>query len=127
VHQLNDVEYVGSITPALSGVSPRFGTVTGGTEITFSGTGFSDDISKYTIIIDGIECPVSAATTETVTCTTGSRPGLRDSTLEINIDGVGTVSNRGILFRYVSTWSDDTTWEVSLHQWKEKPSTFLED
>ena len=110
VHPLNDVEYVGSITPALSAVSPRFGTVTGGTEITFSGTSFSDDISKYTIIIDGIECPVSAATTETVTCTTGSRPGLRETTLEINIDGVGKVSNRGVLFRYVSTWSDDTTW-----------------
>jgi len=109
-HALNSVEYSGSITPALSAVSPRYGTVTGGTEVTFTGSDFSDDISKYSIIIDGIECPVSAATTTSVTCTTGKRPGLRESTLEIYIDGVGLVSNRGILFKYSSFWSDDTTW-----------------
>jgi hypothetical protein len=78
---LNPVEYVSSLTAALTAVTPRFGTVVGGTEVTFSGTGFSSDTSKYTIIIDGINCPVSAATSTSVTCTTGSRPGLIDTSL----------------------------------------------
>jgi hypothetical protein len=73
---MNSVEYLGLLTPSLDEISPRFGTVVGGTEVTFSGTSFSTDTAAYTIIIDGITCPVSAATETSVTCTTGSRPGL---------------------------------------------------
>lgn len=93
VTDLNTVEYQGALTPALTAVSPRYGTVVGGTEITFTGTSFSDDTTKYTITLDGINCPVSAATTTSVTCTTGSRPGLRETVTEIYIDGQGLVSN----------------------------------
>jgi len=107
---LNPVEYTGSLTPSLTGVSPRFGTVTGGTVVTFTGTGLSTDTSKYSIIIDGINCPVSSATSTSVTCTTGKRPGLVETSLRIYIDGHGLVSNREIVFRYVSVWSSDTTW-----------------
>jgi hypothetical protein len=107
---LSSVEYVGSITPTLTAVSPRHGTVVGGTVVTFTGTDFSADTSKYSIIIDGIDCPVSAATSTSVTCTTGSRPGLVDTSLLIYIDGQGLVSNRELVFRYVSVWSSDTTW-----------------
>jgi len=78
---LNSMVYQSTITAALDSISPRFGTVTGGTVVTFSGTGFSSDTSKYTITIDGIICPVSAATTTSVTCTTGKRPGLVESSL----------------------------------------------
>lgn len=92
-HTLNTVDYVGSKTPSLSAISPRFGTVVGGTAVTFTGADFSSDTSKYTITIDGINCPVSAATTTSVTCTTGSRPGLVETSLEIYIDGIGLVSN----------------------------------
>jgi hypothetical protein len=91
-------------------MSPRFGTVTGGTVLTFTGTNFVTDTSLYTITIDGIVCPVSAATATSVTCTTGSRPGLRTSSLTIYITGYGLVANKGLLFRYVSAWSSDTTW-----------------
>jgi hypothetical protein len=45
-----------------------------------------------------------------VTCTTGSRPGLVETSLRIYIAGQGLVSNREIVFRYVSVWSSDTTW-----------------
>jgi hypothetical protein len=44
---LNSVEYVGSITPTLTAVYPRHGTVVGGTEVTFTGTGFSTETNKY--------------------------------------------------------------------------------
>ena len=107
---LNPVEYVGSLTPSLVAVNPRFGSVEGGTEITFTGEQFSSDTSLYTITIDGINCPVSAATSTSVTCTTGSRPGLVETSLEIYIEGSGLVSNRGIVFRYASFWSADSTW-----------------
>jgi hypothetical protein len=35
---------------------------------------------------------------------------LRESTLKIFIKGKGLVSNNGLLFKYVSFWSADSTW-----------------
>lgn len=83
----NNVTYSNTITTLLTSMSPRFGTVTGGTVLTFTGTNFVTDTALYSIVIDGITCPVSAATTTSVTCTTGSRPGLRTSSLSIFITG----------------------------------------
>jgi len=104
------VLYMGSKTPLLTAVNPRYGTVTGGTSVTFTGTNFDTDTTKYQIVIDKRNCTVTAATTTSVTCTTDHRPGLISPSLEIYIDGYGLVSNDGNLFRYVSMWSDDTTW-----------------
>lgn len=91
-------------------MSPRYGTVVGGDVVTFNGTGFSADTALYTITIDGINCPVSAANSTSVTCTTGKRPGLIPSSLQIYIEGQGLVSTQGRVFQYVSVWSSDTTW-----------------
>ena len=80
------------MTPRLDKISPRFGSVEGGEEVTFSGLNFVKNIGDYEIVIDGVNCPVSAATTTSVTCTTGPRIGLVDSSLEIKIKGKGLVS-----------------------------------
>jgi len=77
------VNYQGSITPVLTSMSPRYGTVTGGTSVTFTGTDFTATPGDYTILIDKVACSVTAATTTSVTCTTGDRPGLHNSTLSI--------------------------------------------
>jgi len=86
------ITYTGANTPVLSSISPRYGRVEGGDSITFTGTDFSATTSDYTITIDNINCPVTAATATTVTCTTGPRPGLHNSTLVIEIAGKGFVS-----------------------------------
>jgi len=36
----HEVEYQGELTPLLSSISPRYGSVLGGDEITLTGTGF---------------------------------------------------------------------------------------
>jgi hypothetical protein len=86
------VTYEASKTPLLTAINPRHGTVTGGDSVTFSGTGFSTNTADYSIIIDGINCNVTAATSTSVTCTTNKRPGLVESSLEINIQGKGRVA-----------------------------------
>lgn len=54
---------------------------------------------------------VTAATSTSVTCTTGKRPGLYpDPTIDIKISGKGSVATQDLVFRYVSYWSDETTW-----------------
>lgn len=105
------VTYSNAATPLLTSISPRFGTVKGGESITFTGTNFVSDHTKYSILIDKIPCVPTAATTTSVTCTTGSRPGIvPDTTLEINIDGYGKVATQALVFRYVNYWSDEDTW-----------------
>jgi hypothetical protein len=79
------VTYEDTKTPLLTAINPRHGTVTGGDAVTFSGTGFSANVDDYSIIIDGIPCNVSAATSTSVTCTTNKRPGLIEPSLEIYI------------------------------------------
>jgi len=91
-------------------MNPRYGKVEGGTSVTFTGTAFSATMGDYTILIDKILCVVTEATSTSVTCTTGSRPGLHPSSLSIFISGKGLVSLKGQLFGYVMAWSSDITW-----------------
>jgi hypothetical protein len=98
------------MTPNLESISPRYGSVEGGTEVTFTGEDFVTDTSLYTITLDGIDCPVSAATKTSVTCTTGDRPGLHDTKTEMFIEGLGNVAMNDLVFTYASAWSADSTW-----------------
>ena len=81
------------MTPLLTAVEPRYGPVTGGTSVTFTGTNFVDDTTKYSIVIDGRNCTVTGASRGSVTCTTDHRPGLISPSLTIHIDRMGLVSN----------------------------------
>ena len=94
----------------MKSISPRFGPVQGGTQVTFTGERFKTDITLYNITIDGINCPVDSAEETKVTCTTGKRPGLVESSLTIYIKGYGLVSTQDLLFRYMNYWSNTETW-----------------
>ena len=100
----------GSITPLLTDVNPRYGTVTGGDSVTFTGLGFSTNTADYKITLDGINCQVTAASSTSVTCTTGKRPGLFPTSTVIYIAGKGLVSTQGLVFTYANFWSNDKTW-----------------
>ena len=43
-------------------------------------------------------------------CKTGKRPGIIPSSLVITIDGKGSVSTSGLIYRYVNYWSNTETW-----------------
>ena len=95
----------------LQSISPRYGTVRGGTVVTFTGTNFVADPTQYSIIIDGVNCPVSSATTTQIQCTTGKRPGIiAEQTLTMTINNMGAVSTMGLTYMYANLWSDTITW-----------------
>ena len=54
---LTTVAYRRALTPALDAVTPRYGTETGNTVVTFTGTGFSDSATT-TVTIDDKPCTV---------------------------------------------------------------------
>ncbi len=50
-----------------------------------------------------------------MTCTTADKPYVPDvPTLVINIEGKGNVATKGLVYRYVSRWSDSQTWNFDL-------------
>jgi hypothetical protein len=83
------IMYTSTSTPFLTSISPRFGNVKGGDSVTFTGTTFSSKTTDYTITLDGINCVVTAATSTSVTCTTGKRPGIIPTSTVLYINGLG--------------------------------------
>ena len=52
------VTYTSTLTPFLRTITPRYGRVTGGEVVTFAGDNFSNDITQYSILIDGRKCDI---------------------------------------------------------------------
>ena len=112
--ELSPVTYDANVTPVLTGMSDRYGSVLGGETVTFYGTGFSDT-ALTTVSIDNRPCSVTAQTTASITCVTADKPWVPDTpTLTINIEGKGNVATKGLVYRYVSRWSDPQTWNYDI-------------
>ncbi|KAM9824037.1 PKHD1 like 1, tandem duplicate 1 [Neosynchiropus ocellatus] len=54
----------------VTGVSPRVGSLYGGTTLTITGSGFSENITDNEVFIGGVECEVTAASEEELQCVT---------------------------------------------------------
>jgi hypothetical protein len=62
-------------------------------------------------LIDNRVCAVSTVTSTTITCVTAKKPYIPDTpSLIINQPGFGNVATAGLIFRYVSLYSDPITW-----------------
>ena len=83
----NEATYDTKLTPFLSKISPRYGSLKGGETLTLTGDNFNENVADISILIDSIECTVQTATKTELTCLTGAKIGvdLADPTLEINI------------------------------------------
>lgn len=64
-----------------------------------------------TIMFDGRPCTVQSQSSESLLCLTSDKPYVEaDPSLEFSFAGVGNVATQGLVFRYVSMWSDPDTW-----------------
>ena len=107
------IDYDLQLTPYLDAIIPRYGSVEGGTEISITGTEFNtNNVNDVTVLIDGIDCGVTFVNPLLIQCTTGSRPGLylTEPTLEVYIAGKGLADCGQHKFRYMSLWSETSTW-----------------
>jgi hypothetical protein len=107
-----DVGYSTSNTPVLTKISPRYGSVEGGTLVTFEGTWLTTSASAYSVYIDDLDCPVQSVSTTQLKCLTAPRLGdySLEPKLEIYVDGLGKVATQNKLYQYVSLWSQSSTW-----------------
>ena len=109
IAELSPVVYSAAKTPFISNIAPNYGRVSGGDSVTFNGGGFVD--GDTTIMLDGIECTSTSITATTVICTTGDKPlEIGDPSIDIFVSSKGLAVTGGNIFRYVSFWSESTTW-----------------
>lgn len=107
---LEDVTYTASKTPKLTAVSPRFGSVLGGTTVTLTGENFSDS-ALTSVSFDNRVCDVQSTSATEIVCITADKPYVPDTPQAvISIEGLGKVATQGLIYRYVSLWSDPETW-----------------
>lgn len=106
------IEFKQGKTPIVDSISPKYGDFFGGYDITLTGTNL--DAAAATITIDGIDCPVSTASSASIVCTAGARSG---SYTQANTFTVVLGPSNAVLrdtFLYVLRWSNDTTWGVDI-------------
>lgn len=108
-----EYSYSEANTPAVTDVSPDWGTARGGTEVVVTGSGFIvDSPSSHTVEFNGISCEVTASTATTLTCTTGARTTINTKSLVVTVEGKGgALVPRTVRFRYLDRWSEVSTWK----------------
>lgn len=105
VVSLNDVSYSASNTPTLTSINPRYGSVLGGETITLTGENLDGGVA--TVNFDNRVCTVTSQSATEIVCETSDKPYVPDSPeTVIEIEGKGKVATQGLIFRYVSRWSD---------------------
>jgi hypothetical protein len=62
------------IPPRITAVTPRIGSLAGGTDLTIAGTGFGSDASALSIDVAGLPCDVTQIQTTGVICRVGYHP-----------------------------------------------------
>jgi G8 domain/IPT/TIG domain len=94
----------------VTNISPRYAPVEGGSLITFTGQNFVTDVTRYTILLDGVNCQVQSASSTKVTCITGKRTGLIKPSLSFYINNKGYAFTGDLTFKYAAYWSNPLTW-----------------
>ncbi|KAK3107254.1 hypothetical protein FSP39_010348 [Pinctada imbricata] len=103
--------YDATLTPTISGVSPKHGGTGGGTTLTITGSGFGTATGAVSVMIGGVACAVQTVTATEVTCTTGARAaGSIDTQVELQISNNGIADTTNAAFSYYNVWSSTYSW-----------------
>jgi len=54
-----EITYDGALTPKITKITPRYGSVVGGDVITFDGENFNTNMASISIVLDGKICDIS--------------------------------------------------------------------
>lgn len=76
---LAGVSYSTLLLPVVASVSPRLGSVAGGTVVTINGHGFSYNATDMTVIVAGEPCTVLSSNPNQITCVTGPSTAVSES------------------------------------------------
>ena len=100
--------YSSSATSVVTGISPAFGPSLGEEQIVISGQNFGSSLS---VMIDGIECSITASSATSITCTTGRRSTPPESGNSFSVTSDGNPAKlQTSPYLYIDRWSEQSTW-----------------
>jgi hypothetical protein len=99
-------------TPAISKISPTYGSALGGEVITITGTGFAPGVDS--IYLNSMPCSVISFSNTVITCLTTPRTMIMPKSVRVTIGGgrgLALVNDgKKVYFSYLDKWSALTTW-----------------
>lgn len=111
---LQTATYDSTFTPVLTSINPRFGSVLGGTTVTLTGSNLLGSGVAH-VAFDNRVCTVQSQTVSSIVCITDDKPYVPDTPqVSLSIGGLGNVATHGLIYRYVSLWSEPQTWGFDL-------------
>ncbi|KAL4484574.1 hypothetical protein ABPG74_019751 [Tetrahymena malaccensis] len=105
----NNVVYDQTKTFIVNSISPNYGSINGGTQISISLDRAPASGSTAVVTIDGVTCNNPIISSSTITCISGVKSSTANPSLIVQVNSLNAVNN-GILFYYGYLWSDPNTW-----------------
>ncbi|XP_012578380.1 PREDICTED: fibrocystin-L [Condylura cristata] len=102
--------YTLSLTPLITEISPRRGSTAGGTRLTVTGSGFSENMQDVSITIAETKCDVEYSNQTHIICMTGAHRSSGRASAHVSIRSVGLAKQDNADFLYVDAWSSNFSW-----------------
>ncbi|XP_013209363.1 fibrocystin-L [Microtus ochrogaster] len=102
--------YTLSLTPLIAEISPRRGSTAGGTRLTVTGSGFSENTQDVHVSIARDKCDVQHSNRTHIICMTRTHAPSGWSPVHVSIRNVGMAKLENADFLYVDAWSANSSW-----------------
>eukprot|EP00210_Caulerpa_lentillifera_P009344 g8908.t1 len=110
----NSFQYHPDTTGNITDINPKSGTTAGGTEVTISGSHFSDQVEDISVIIDDTPCEIQTTSLTEISCIAGTKINNELHSFSVHIANRGYVATNGHQFLYTEKWSESSTWGGTL-------------
>ncbi|XP_039978517.1 PKHD1 like 1, tandem duplicate 1 [Xiphias gladius] len=107
---LNGFTYKSQLTPVVTEVSPRRGGTAGGTRLTITGSGFSNNMNEVNVTIAGTVCDVHSANNTHIICVTNTQAQSQETKVRVSVGDRGIAKMDNADFFYIDVWSSRFTW-----------------
>uniref|UniRef100_A0A673UX60 Fibrocystin-L n=1 Tax=Suricata suricatta TaxID=37032 RepID=A0A673UX60_SURSU len=102
--------YAMALTPLITEISPKRGSTAGGTRLTITGSGFSEDMQEVLITIAEAKCDVEYSNKTYILCVTNAHVPSGWAPVHVNIRSSGMAKLDDADFLYVDAWSSNFSW-----------------
>ncbi|XP_045717230.1 fibrocystin-L [Phyllostomus hastatus] len=102
--------YTMSLTPLVTGISPKRGSTAGGTRLTVRGSGFSENMQDVLVTIAEAKCDVEYSNETCIICMTNTHSPSGWAPVQVTIGSIGMAQRDNADFLYVDAWSSNFSW-----------------
>ncbi|KAM7075195.1 fibrocystin-L isoform 14-T16 [Molossus nigricans] len=102
--------YTMSLTPLVTETSPRRGSTAGGTRLTVTGSGFSENTQDVLVTIAEAKCDVEYSNKTCIICVTNAHTPSGWAPVHVAVGSVGMARRGNADFLYFDAWSSNFSW-----------------